>query len=143
MVGKRTVKPWCRIIGDLLNRPYKLGEVDCFRSILEYVESLGVYVPQSFEGQTLETYPDYFRDEPEAAKQTAVRLFNALLIPVDPKLTLPGDVMLLQYKDNPPFLAINGGNGTVVTASKECGFRSYSGSRFQRLKGWSCQQLFR
>jgi hypothetical protein len=143
LVGETTVKSFCRIIGDMVNRPYELGRVDCFRSILEYLEIIGVDVPESFEGQTLASYPDYFKTQPAEAKETAVRLFDSLLPEVNANLTIAGDVLLLQYKGSPPFLAINGGNGSVVTASVECGFKVYSGSRLDRLKGWTCQAHLR
>lgn len=137
------MKNFCRIVGDLVNRPYKLGEVDCFRSIMEYVEILGVDFPQEFEGQTLESYPEFYRSHPEEAKALVVKLFDTLLPPVECNRALAGDVLLLKYRDNPPFLAIHGGNCNVITASEACGFRVYLGNRFVRLKGWSCQQLFR
>lgn len=137
------MKSFCRIVGELVNKPYELGKVDCFRSIMEYAESIGVAFPLEFEGQTLESYPDFYREQPQEAKALVVRLFDSLLPEVQPNFSLAGDILLLQFHDKPPFLAINGGNGNIITASIEYGFKVYLGNRFKRLKGWSCQQQFR
>ncbi len=136
-------KSFCRIVGELVNRPYKLGEVDCFRSIADYLESIGLALPDEFGGQTWASYPDFYRSQPEQAKALVVDLFDSLLPQIDPRRTLAGDLLLLAYKDSLPFMAIHGGNGNIITAAEAHGFRVFLGNKFTRLKGWSCQQLFR
>jgi hypothetical protein len=133
---------FCRSVSQLVNRPYELGKVDCFRSIWDYLKTIGVEAPDSFEGMTIEEYPEFFKSSPVEAKAMVVRYLDTILPRCEPNMTLAGDLLLIEVKDHPPFLAINGGNGCILTASERFGFKAYRGFAYTRIGGWSCQQQF-
>ncbi len=128
-----------RATAGLSGQKYELGAMDCFRLIHRYLERRGVEMPKEFRGQTLETYPALFQADPDAAKWLMVEFVDSLLPAVDPVLARPGDVLLLQLAEQPPFLAIEAGCGEVLAAAPGCGAAKLPARPYKRLRAWRCK----
>ena len=126
----------------LAGRPYALNEavgLDCFSSICTYLAMRGVEIPEEFEGYSVTDYKDLFLSDPEMAKELMVKLVESLLDEIDPHFSMAGDVLLAKPKEvesskdqadvvgplsalrSMLFLAIHGGNGSMLGATIERG----------------------
>ena len=124
--------------------------LDCFSSICTYLAMRGVEIPEEFEGYSVTDYKDLFLSDPEMAKELMVKLVESLLDEIDPHFSMAGDVLLAKPKEaesskdqadvvgplsalrstlralSSPlyaslFLAIHGGNGSMLGATIERG----------------------
>jgi len=132
------VKPM-QAVARIIGKPYALGGTDCFSVVLEYMELLGVTVPGEFEGLPRDTYRELYERDPGEARDVMVRFVDAHLVRKKPHLAFAGDVMLLSSGAKAaPFLAINAGNATAVTAFAEHGVISFPLAAFEIQGAWQC-----
>jgi len=132
------METFAELTARLVSRPYRLGEVDCFSTILVYLQARRVPLPAEFEGQTRHTYPDLYKTDPEGAKALAIRFLESVLDEVPPHTAIAGDILVLRLPGNPPFLAIDGGNGQVVAASVEHGVRPLAKRHYKVERCFRC-----
>jgi hypothetical protein len=129
-----------RITARFIGQPYQLGLVDCFSAVLNYIEEMGYTIPPDFEGQTRTSYAALFADHPAEAKALMVRFIDSLLPEVQPAFAFAGDILLLRLGDSLPFLAIDGGNGTIIAASESRGVGLSSLRKYTVMRAWRCRR---
>lgn len=122
--------------------PYQLGVVDCFSSILLYLAERGVILPEEYKGVRREDYPALFLAAPDTAKALMVEFMDSALPVVSPSHAFAGDILLLrlQRSDKPPFLAIDGGNGTIIAASESRGVGVTPLRHYTIERAWRCRK---
>jgi len=107
---------------DIMNKEFKLGYTDCFALTLKYIEGLGFKPPRKFKGVTKKTYPILYKKNPVKALVIMIEFLESFLIKIDPWGHNAGDIMLLRFDDS-FFLAVNGGNGTIVASTEKYGVK--------------------
>lgn len=122
--------------------PYQLGVVDCFGSILLYLEECGATIPADFMGVRREDYAAMFQSRPEEAKALMVQFMDAMFPTVDPPFAFAGDVLLLRLvrSDKPAFLGIDGGNGYIIAAAESRGICVLHLKNYTIERAWRCRQ---
>ena len=153
MVGKIagvTGGSFAAVIGRLVGRPYALGEMgrglDCFSSIYAYLGEAGQELPDEYQGLTLQTYADLFREDPGRAKEIMCEFMGSVADEIEPGLARVGDVLLLKCRTKPeagPALGIHGGGGNVVTSSREHGVTVYKLKNYTIERAWRCRRQSR
>ena len=111
---------------ELVGKPYALNDeagLDCFSLIVQYLQSYDIEIPDNFNGKSTATYKNYFTVDPVEAKQMMLDLMSSLLIPIDPNYAVAGDILFACPKDKleQGFLAIHGGNSSMLAATTEKG----------------------
>ena len=131
---------FAQLTAKLVGQAYKLGQVDCFSAILQYLEFQGVEIPDEYQGQTRDTYAQFFQDDPVAAKGLMVAFMAECLDEIKPHQAFAGDIMLLTLNDSNalPFLAINGGNGNIIAASESRGVSVTPLKHYTIGRCWRC-----
>ena len=122
--------------------PYRLGAMDCFSSILLYLEERGLVLPDEYQGVRREDYPALFKASPERAKALMVEFMDATLPVVSGSHACAGDILLLRLinSDKPPFLAIDGGNGSIIAAAESRGVVQLPRKHYAIERAWRCRQ---
>jgi len=105
-----------KIVDKYAGAPYKLGGrsraegYDCFSLVLALGEDFGVVVPETFEGQTMETYSKLWMDDPGEAKRVMLELFGKLAKKIPVGKMFASDILILD----------DGGEGNVgIHAGKD------------------------
>ncbi|MFA7347268.1 MAG: hypothetical protein WCZ86_05870 [Desulfurivibrionaceae bacterium] len=132
------------ITSKFIGKPYLLGGMDCFSSIMLYLHERGVAMPDEYHGVRREDYPALFLADPETAKALMVRLMDDMLSRVDPPFAFAGDILLLRLptSEKPPFLAIDGGNGNIIAAAESRGVVQLPMKHYVIERAWRCRQRF-
>jgi len=104
-----------------VGKPFKKGGhddrgYDCIGLIHRYCADEGHPLPDEFEGWTLESGPELFAKDPEAAGRILERLFKTIGEPVDPLRVVAGDLVLVRDMKDHLFPAIYTGNRHAVGA---------------------------
>lgn len=120
---------------DFVGKQYILGQMDCFILIYQYLKKLNISLPNSFNGQTINSYPELYKKNKLEAKIVMIDFISSLLEEIKPQFSKAGDILLLKYRGN-EFLGINLGNGMIMTAVPEFGVTISSRSLYQSLKAW-------
>lgn len=153
MVGKelRIMESLARYTSKIIGRPYRLGGsadargADCFSSIWDYLfQRLGPEkLPEQYEGLTMNTYADLYKEDPEQAKCIMIRLMKDLLHEIHPNKAAAGDILRLECKlgddvEVVDFLAIDVGNGKFIMATESRGLVIWP-KRFYKVRAaWRC-----
>lgn len=125
----------------LVGREYKLGEVDCFAIVIQYLDLIGKKLPDVYRGIGIRNggYRSIWLSEPVKAKKLMVGFIDENL----PEVSRPrcGDIMLLKLKKHKSniFLGIHGGNATVIGASEEHGVGVIGMDHYELIKAWSAR----
>lgn len=121
MVGKKA--KITEILNKFVDKPYKYGEIDCFR-IVDAVK--GDKFDEPFQGYTRDTYSRLL-DEEEASK-VLVRLIKSSL----KKVEIPdvGDVVIIEHID---LVGVYAGNNHVMTAISDKGIKVLPLEIFKRF----------
>jgi cell wall-associated NlpC family hydrolase len=115
------------IVGDYIGAPYKLGGssydegFDCLRLVLKFGEdNIGVKIPDSYGGVTLDTYPELWEKDPVKAKILMLGLFEEIAEKIPPYKAFVTDILLLrdQEGDN---VGIHVGQGLVLSVFTNIG----------------------
>ena len=119
--------------------PYKLGGssveegYDCFSLVLALGEEFGVTIPDTFKGQTRETYGKMWLKDPDKAKQVMLELFGELCEELRIGQAFVGDIFILE-NDEGMNVGIHAGNSLVITAFTDIGVRLANIGNFE-VKG--------
>lgn len=126
---------------DLIGAGYKLGTMDCFTLIVEYLRRRGLSPPDKFKGYSMETYAELYQKEPKFAKELMVSYVDQFLerIPATAH-SVPGDIVLVRLRGRTEaiVLAIDGGNGHLVLATEERGVTVIPSRYYTKLRSWKC-----
>lgn len=127
-----------------IDKQYCLGDVDCFALILDYLELSGVEIPDEFYGWTRNNYAEFYKQDPEHAKQIMINFINSILSQVKPVFAKPGDITLFKLKgSNTVFLAIETANAQIIAVSEERGTSVTPRRYYEALRSWSiCPKQF-
>ncbi|MBU2539167.1 MAG: hypothetical protein KKH22_12095 [Proteobacteria bacterium] len=125
-----------------IGMPYRLGVVDCFSSILLYMEERGATIPAEFMGVSRADYAAMFQSNPEEAKALMVRFMDSMFPSVEPPFAFAGDILLLRLvrSDKPAFLGIDGGNGNIIAAAESRGICVLHLKNYTIERAWRCRQ---
>lgn len=130
-----------RRMAQYVGRPYEAGATDCFSLVYQFIGER-MALPDTFQGLTMQDYYPLFESDPVRAKQIMVEFCEAHLEEVQPAYAFAGDVLLvhLRKRNSSPFLAIHGGQTTLIAATKDRGVVAMPMQAFDILRGWRCQQ---
>lgn len=103
---------------DLVNKTYELGKIDCIHMVYNYLNTM-IKMPTEYNGLTLENYKDFFKLDPDAAREAMVEFLSNILDEIKIIEMLPGDIVVLTYCFSPIFLGIVLANGMVLICSSE------------------------
>ena len=127
---KQHQKTFADLMGDFANKPYhKTGRgedgVDgysCLGLCYAYLKKKGVDVPDSFDGLTLDTLPDYAKFNKGRALRTLLRLFQSYGTEIPSGQKMAGDVILIKVQ-NETYPGIYVGNGQFMAAYLDAGVK--------------------
>jgi cell wall-associated NlpC family hydrolase len=114
------------ISSELVGMPYRLGgttdALDCFTLIARYLQMRGITVPTDlvFKGHAISDYPSEYEADPKKMMGVAVDYIASITTEIPVHKTMAGDILFVQTEDNES-LVVNGGNGTIIAATKERG----------------------
>jgi len=142
--GQHKKYPLATFTAAVMGTPYALGSKtgDCFSLVVSYLDFRDIPIPDAFEGVTLETYADLYAADPAGAKEAMVRFISQTLTEIPVHKAFAGDILLLQLKDSEalPFLAIHGGQSSIIAASPECGVMPWAIDHYIVRRAWTCRQ---
>jgi len=130
-----------RFTSQTMGRPYRLGGyadqkgADCFSNVWDYLGKK-MDLPKEYEGLTMGTYAELYRQDPEQAKCIMICLMKDLLIEIPPHEALAGDVLRVSAKIGESvddYLAIDGGNGNLICVAEKHGVSVWP-KRFYHIK---------
>lgn len=128
---------------NLIGRSYELGKTDCFSIIYEYLRNCKITMPVEFRGISLKNYSILYEQDKGKAKKIMIDFINSILSEISFHSASAGDLLLLQYKNEPAFLSICLGHGKVLAVSPEFGVNIISRSFYTSIKGWKvCRKQF-
>jgi len=129
--GVQSMSPKFRLV-DVTNKyigaPYKLGGkskregFDCFGLSLYFArDELGVEFPQeTYEGYTLDSYPEIWENDPSKAKRFMIGVFNLLAKRIPAEKAFVTDLLLMERGED-EYVGIHAGNGLVLTSFTNLG----------------------
>jgi len=129
------------IVGKYTGAPYMLGGFsrdegyDCFSLVLAFAEDLGVKVPNSFSGQTMETYSELWVEDPKEAKRIMLELFGELGKEIAPHKAFASDVLILESKEGDN-VGIHAGGSLVLSAFIDIGIQLVNVHNFKVTKAY-------
>jgi hypothetical protein len=121
------------------NSKYRLGCVDCFSIILDYLSFRNIAIPDQFQGITRESYTILFLEDAIRAKELMVAFVDSLFRHRENvNLRMPGDILLTKLKTDSSSLslAIESGNGMLICVSMELGVMIVSSQYYSILTCW-------
>ncbi len=121
-----------------IGKNYKLGEIDCFSIVYQYLKDKNFKVPDSFNNVSFENYSNLYLRNKKEAKNLMISFFNLLLLEIKIGEIKAGDILLLSLHGD-EFPAISVGNGMILSASPKLGVNLISRNYFKTIKAWSCQ----
>jgi len=139
-VGRESKLRLSYLTAKILNQKYRLGEVDCFKVVYDYLKQLDPNIPTRFENVTIDEYADLYKRDSFEAKRLMLRFLESYLNEVDIKFVFAGDVLLMQFKTQTPFLAIDAGNGKILSASPQLGTNVISKQYYKTLRVFKCHK---
>ena len=142
---KKRLPALADVTSHLIGLEYQLGHVDCFSIIIVYLRAMKVELPSQYEGLTLDTYAELYKESPDKAKTAMLDFLDTIGTPVAPNRVQPGDILLVRLravgtKQQFAFPAINAGNGHLILASEKHGVVMLPMKYYRRLRGWKCLQ---
>jgi len=140
MVGRESKLRLSHLTSKILNKQYKLGEVDCFKVVYDYLKQLDYDIPTRFENVTIDDYAALYRSDVIEAKKLMLRFLQSYLDEVEVKFAFAGDILLMQFKTQTPFLAIDAGNGKILSASPQLGTNVISKQYYKTLRVFKCHK---
>jgi len=134
--------PMIEISQKLVGRKYKLGSMDCFSLILEYMKLVGMEVPKEYNGLTRKTYKKLFEGDHKEAKKIMVQFMEDHFGKRSKYKYKTGDVLLLalQGSKEMPFLAIAAGNGNIIAAAEKYGVRVTPIKYYKVRRAFQCHK---
>ena len=134
-----------KISSELVGMPYRLGgttdALDCFSLIVRYLKMRGITVPHNlvFNGHAISDYPDEYEADPKKMMGVAVEYIASITTEMPVYKTMAGDILFVRTEDNES-LVINGGNGTIIAATKERGTVLLDEHGYKTQRVFRCQQ---
>ena len=143
MVGTDSKMRLAQLTADLVGREYKLGKMDCFRVVYEYLKMRGGdRIPSVYKGYTLDTYIDLYKEDVDKAKDLMIEFISTFLEEISPKKSIGGDILLARFRVKPPFLGVDAGNGRLLVAIPNIGVTVVLKEYYTLLRGFRCPQQF-
>lgn len=106
----------------VVGKPYILGSfdkekgLDCLSLMINYVESLGVKVPENFMGVTKENYKSLWEKDKAKAKVFYLKWIRSFTKEVSESYMKPGDILIVKSrKDSSIGFGIYGGNRKIFS----------------------------
>jgi len=121
-------------------RQYDLGQVDCFRLVLDYSRCFNnIELPVDYRGMTLDTYGDWYLQDNIRTVKIAIEYLSTYLYEIEVSRTVAGDILVLRYGTS-TFFGIDGGNGKIITVFIKTGIRVIRKQHFEVIKAFTWQQ---
>ncbi len=128
--GKKT---FAEIMLSYLGKPYARGAMgpaayDCIGFVYAFLRDTGkgACFPHEFEDYSLETYPDLYERDREAAEQLMLRAFRTIGSEISPQAALAGDLLIVQHQNGGLFPAIYAGNSMGYASFLRAGVRAFN-----------------
>lgn len=133
MKPKEKKQTFADFTGQFTNKPFAIGGYgqsaagyDCIGLIYAFITKQGKYMPNSFEGFTLDNYAERFKDDKLSAIREMYRYFDSFAKRVDVYAKIAGDIVVIKEKDtdeNSIYPAIWAGNGNILASYINCGVK--------------------
>lgn len=131
----------------MLGRPYRLGEVDCFRVCFDWAREMGAEFPDSYAeiGISNGEYAGFFKASPVGTKALMIEFLEKHLEEVPVWSAFVGDIAVVRLKqrESAVFTGIIGGGGVLISATERKGVRALPRSAYLIERVFRCQRRSR
>jgi cell wall-associated NlpC family hydrolase len=129
MVGKGAGMKFVRRMKKYHNKPFRPDGVDdtgygCYGLVYAYCRDIGKPIPDSYGDWTIQNYFSRFQEDPRAAEDVLVTVFESIGTEVNISDLLAGDLIIVKIEDG-LFPAIYCGNGKFMASYLDVGVRVF------------------
>ena len=132
-----------QLTAQLVGNKYKLGEVDCFSVVYQYLKMrCPDLIPDTYKGYNINTYKNLYKQDKDKAKELMIDFVANHLEEILPRRAIGGDILLARLGLKPPFLGVDAGNGRLMVAIPKIGVTIVLKEYYTLLRGFRCPQRF-
>ena len=130
----------------LIGKPYNLGcqdinnGLDCFTIAITYLRQCGIDIPEDtkYKSFTFDNYKEAYLNDPKVLN-VGIEYISNITKEVKANQAVAGDILVIKDENGNEGLAIDGGNGNMISAVKEIGITTLKKKNYSILRAFRCQ----